>query len=89
MKKHVYLHVFLKEELVSRFADVRHNAKQRMLDRYGDLDDYDVVNFDIEASNLFEEVELVLERICQVSASHLGIFLNGMAYAKDVSRADQ
>ena len=89
MKKHADLHVFLKEELMSRFTDVRRDARQRMRDRYGDLDDYDAVHFDIEASRLFEEVEFVLERSCQASASHLNIFLNGCLYTKSVSRTDQ
>lgn len=89
MKKHADLPVFLKGELISRFGDVRHDAKQRMRDKYGDLDGYETVNFDMEVSRLLEEVELVLERACQASALHLNIFLNGCLYAKGASRADQ
>jgi hypothetical protein len=89
MKKYADLHVFLKEELVSRFADVRHNAKQRMRDKYGDFDNYDAVNFDIGIAKILEEVEFVLERGCFASAAYLGIFNNGCLYAKSASRADQ
>lgn len=89
MRKHVDLHGFLKEELISRFADVRRNVKQRMQDKYGDLDDYDTVNFDIGMSARLEEVEFVLERGCVASEAYLNIFLNGCLYVKGASRADQ
>lgn len=89
MRKHADLHVFLKEELVSRFADVRHNVKQRIRDKYGDLDDYDTVSFDIGMSTRLEEVEFVLERGCLASEAYLNIFLNDCLYAKDASRTEQ
>ena len=89
MRKHADLHVFLKEELVSRFTDVRHDVKQRMRDKYGDLDDYDTVCFDVGLSAMLEDVELVLERGCIASEALLNIFLNGCLCAKSASRADQ
>lgn len=89
MKKHADLHVFLKEELASRFTDVRRDVKQRIRDKYGDLDNYDTVSFDVQISTILEEVGFVLERGCFASATHLNVFLNGCLYAKDASRADQ
>lgn len=89
MEKRAKLHGFLKNELVSRFSDVKYNAKQRMLDKYGEFDEYDEISFDTTVTTLFAEVEQVLKRNCTNSELLLNAFLNGCFYASDAPTAEQ